>query len=158
LNSEQIDFGLPSAEQIEGARAAAISAADELVATVVAVPSGQRTFANTMLPLEDAADLVEKAQGRFGFMSYVAEEESVRTAADGLREALEKYEIELSFREDLFAAVQEYAGSTEAAALTGEDKRLLEWTLRDYRRDGFGLPPEQRAEVKEHKKDRKSVV
>jgi oligopeptidase A len=146
-----IDFRLPTPVEIEGAQAEAKAAAGRLVDAVVPVPAEQRTFANTLQPLEEAADVIEQAQGRFGFMSYVAEDDNVRAAADGLREALEKYEIELSFREDLFRAVQEYAASPEAAALTGEDARLLEWTLRDYRRDGFQLPPDERARVKELK-------
>ncbi len=146
-----VDFRVPAPAEIEEAQAAAIQAADAIVAEVVAVPAGVRTFANTMLRLEDAADAIERAHGRFGFMSYVAEDAAVRAAADGLREALEKYEIELSFREDLYDAVQEYARAPEAQSLAAENKRLLEWTLRDYRRDGFELPPEQRPRVKELK-------
>src|SRR5947208_10838827 len=121
-----IDFRLPTPPEIKEAEDHAKAAAGQLVDAVVAVPAGQRTFANTLQPLEDAADVIEQAQGRFGFMSYVAEDDKVRTAADALREALEKYEIELSFREDLFQAVHEYAALPEAGNLAGEDKRLLE--------------------------------
>src|SRR5262249_18452643 len=111
-------------------------------------PAAARTLANTLEPLEEIADTIEQVQGRCGFMSYVAEDAEVRAAADGLREALEKYEIELSYREDLYQAVQEFAATVEAKALEGEDKRLLERTLRDYRRAGFDLQPEQREKVK----------
>jgi thimet oligopeptidase len=75
----------------------------------------------------------------------------VRAAGDSMREALEKFQIELGFREDLYAAVVEYASGAEAASLEGESKRLLDWTLRDYKRDGFGLPPQRRARVRELK-------
>jgi thimet oligopeptidase len=146
-----IDFRLPTPADIEAAQAEAIAAAGRLVDAVVEVPASARTFSNTLQPLENAADVIERAQGRFGFMSYVAGNDEVRTAGDGMREALEKYEIELSFREDLFQAVQQYATSRDAAALSGEDKRLLEWTLRDYRRVGFQLAAEERARVKELK-------
>src|SRR5438132_3630 len=114
-----IDFRLPSPTEIENAQADAMTATGRLVDAVVA--ASERTFANTLQPLEEAADLIEHATGRFGFMSYVAEDDAVRAAADDLREALEKYEIELGYREDLHQAVKEYAASSEAASLSGED-------------------------------------
>lgn len=146
-----IDFRVPTPAEVQAAQAAAIEKANAIIDELLRVPAGQRTFANTMLRLEDAGDLVEQAHGRYGFMSYVAEDADVRSAADLLREALEKFEIEVGFREDIHQAVQEFAKTPEAEALTGEDKRLLEFTLRDYRRDGFELPAEQRQRVKELK-------
>src|SRR4029077_18006720 len=77
------------------------------------------------------------------------ESAEVRDAADAMREALQKYQIELAYRDDLYEAVQAYTASAEAKALAGEDARLLEWTLRDYRRAGFGLPMAEREQVKE---------
>jgi thimet oligopeptidase len=150
-SSPMIDFTVPTPDQIEKAQQDAIARADAIVAEVVAQPSGSRTFANTLLRLEDAADLTEQIYGRYGFMAYVAEDADVRAAADVMREALEKYEIELGFREDLYEAVLDYSRTPEAQALTGEDRRLLDWTLRDYKRDGFGLPAEQRGKVRELK-------
>jgi len=146
-----IDYTVPSPEAIQQAQRDAVAKSDAIVAEVVAVPLGSRTFSNTLLRLEDAFDALEQAQGRFGFMGYVATDAAVRGAADELREALEKYEIELGFRDDLYAAVSAFAQTDEASRLEGEDKRLLEWTLRDYKRDGFGLPQEQRDRVRELK-------
>src|SRR5687768_4197929 len=104
-----IDFTVPTPEQIEQAQADAMAQADAIVAEIVALPPGAHTFANTLGRIEDAADLMEKAHGRYGFMGYVAGDEKVRLAADNLREALEKYEIELGFRQDLYEAVQAFA-------------------------------------------------
>jgi thimet oligopeptidase len=146
-----IDFSTPTPAQIAEAQRATVEKVEAIVAEVVAVPAGERTFANTLLRLEAASDIIERAHGRYGFMSYVAEDAAVREAADALREALEKYQIELSFREDLYIAVTDYAETDEAQSLGGEDQRLLEHTLRDYRRDGFGLPPEQRQRVRDLK-------
>jgi thimet oligopeptidase len=47
--------------------------------------------------------------------------------------------VGLGFDEELYRAVREFADTPEAATLAGEDARLLEHTLRDYRRNGFGL-------------------
>jgi thimet oligopeptidase len=144
------DFRVPTPAEIERAQQETLERADAIVAEVVAAKE-HPTFANTLLRLEDAGDLLEQAHGRYGFMSYVAEAKEAREAADTLREALEKYENELGFREDLYEAVVAFSRTPEAQSLTGDAKRLLEWTLRDYRRDGFELPPEKRARVKELK-------
>jgi thimet oligopeptidase len=146
-----LDYTVPSPADFEAAQRDTIAACDAIVDGIVAVQPDAKTFANTMLPLEDAYDLLEKAQGRYGFMAYVAEDAAVRNGADTLRETLEKYAIELGFREDLYAAVLAFARTHQAARLTGEDRRLLDWTLRDYKRDGFGLPEEERQRVRELK-------
>ncbi|MGE0056673.1 MAG: M3 family metallopeptidase [Dehalococcoidia bacterium] len=146
-----IDFTVPSAAEIEAAQHRAIAQADAIVAGIVALQPGEHCFANTLLALEETSDLIEKVHGRYGFMSYVAGDAAVRGAADTLREALEKYEIELGFREDLYKAVTDFAETDEAQALTGEDQRLLEHTLRDFRRDGFALEPEKREQVRQLK-------
>ncbi|GAB4333413.1 MAG: oligopeptidase A [Dehalococcoidia bacterium] len=127
----------------------AIDRCDAAVAAIVAVPVAERTFANTLLALEDAVDHVERASGNYAFLAYVSADEALRTAAHEWDEKLDKYTVSLAFREDLYLAVREFAATAEAAALTGEDRRLLEFTLRDYRRNGFELPPEQRQRVRE---------
>jgi Zn-dependent oligopeptidase len=53
------------------------------------------------------------------------------------------------FRDDLNAAVQEYAATEEAGSLEGERARLVEFTLRDLRHAGHELTPEARGRVKE---------
>ena len=146
-----IDFSTPTPARIAETLQETVEQVEAIVAEVVALPAGEHTFANTLLRLEAASDIIERAHGCYGFMSYVAEDAAVREAADALREALEKYQIDLSFREELYIAVTDYAETDEAQSLTGEDQRLLEHTLRDYRRDGFGLPPEQRQRVRELK-------
>src|SRR5262249_23522494 len=47
------------------------------------------------------------------------------------------------------AAARAHSPPANAAALPGERARLLEKTLRDYRRNGFDLAPELRQRVKE---------
>lgn len=146
-----LDFSTPTPDQINAAREAVIAEADRVVRGVVDAPGDGRSYANTLAPLEEVGDLLLRAHGRYAFMRQVSTDADVRAAAEVCEEALDKYGIELSFREDLHAAITTYAATSDAAALTGERARLLEKTLRDYRRNGFGLPPEQRARVKQLK-------
>jgi thimet oligopeptidase len=72
---------------------------------------------------------------------------AVREAAQAGEEALSKWQSDLVFRRDLYEAIEAYAATTEAAGLTGERARLLEFVRRDFRRAGHGLSEEARAEV-----------
>jgi thimet oligopeptidase len=144
-----IDYTTVTAEAIERECAAAMAGSDEVLAAMVAVPRNERTFENTMRPLDDVMGLMHEAFGRYAFMAYVSSDAAMRDAARAQEEALEKYQVDLGFREDVYEAVKAFADGREAKALTGEPARLLEFTLRDYRRNGFGKPRKVRDEVQE---------
>lgn len=126
----------------------AIDACEAGVGEIVALAPGVRTYANTMLALEDAVEPVAFASGAYAFLAYVSADDALRAEARAWDERLDKYLVGLSFREDLYEAVRQFAESPEAENLTGEDARYLAFELRDYRRNGFGLPAEQRERVR----------
>ncbi|MBI5287710.1 MAG: hypothetical protein HY873_01920, partial [Chloroflexi bacterium] len=144
-----IDYDKLTPEIVAAECEAAMKACDEHIAAVVATPAAQRTFENTFVALESAMDIIGQADGRYAFMSYVSTDDALRETAREWDEKLSQYAVQLGFREDLYHAVKEYAASAEAIALSGDKKRLLEFALRDYRRNGFELPKEQRDRVQE---------
>lgn len=117
---------------------------DEAVA-----PKDQRTFDNTMRPLDRVADILGHANFRFAFPGYVHTDKEIRTAAKAADEKMTRWASEIAFRDDLNDAVKEFAKTDEAKGLAGEKARLLEFTLRDLRRSGHDLDPETREAVKE---------
>ncbi|MGH2633691.1 MAG: hypothetical protein ACRDG3_09805, partial [Tepidiformaceae bacterium] len=142
------DFAALTADAISEACERAIAECDAAVDTIVSTPDSARTLTNTLLALEAATDGVALASGIYAFMGYVSADAAVREAAHEWDEKLEKYGIALEFREDLYDAIKSFAGTVEAAALTGEDARLLERKLRDYRRNGFELPAKEREHIR----------
>lgn len=142
------DFASMTPEVVTTACDVAVRDCDAAVDAIVAIPDAERTFANTLLALEEATDRVSQASGTYGFMAYVSADDALRTSAREADEKLDKYGVALSFREDLYHAVRAFAQTSEAQALTGEDQRLLEHELRDYRRNGFELPADERARVR----------
>ena len=142
-----VDFATVTAADIERVSVEAMRQADAAIAAIVAIPEGQRTFANTLLALETALEPVFLASGAYAFLGYVAADHAVREAGRAADAALDQYIVQVGFREDLYAAIRAFAATPQATALTGEDARLLAFELRDYRRNGFGLPPEQRARL-----------
>ncbi len=144
-----VDFESLTPEEIAAACQRAMDGCDRIIADVVGNSAGSRTFANSMLPLEEASDLVAAASGQHAFMAYVTADDALRAAAREWDEKLDKYMVALSFREDLYQAIKEFAATDEAKNLAGEEKRWLEFELRDYRRNGFDLPAAERARVRE---------
>ena len=146
----QLDFGFStvSADKVEKGMDTALAEAQQILEDLVA-PKQERTFENTMLPLDRIADVLSRAFTRYAFMGYVHPEKEVRSAAKAAEEKMETFGVEMVFRDDLNAAVREYAATEEAGSLQGERARFVEFTLRDLRHAGHELTPEARARVKE---------
>lgn len=114
----------------------------------ICAPNDARTYANTLMPLDRINDVLGHAFWRYGFMGYVHTDKGVRDAAKESEEKISKFGVELIFRDDLNTAIQEYAATEDAKALAGEQRRFLDFMLRDLRRAGHELDPAVRAEVK----------
>ncbi|GIW13943.1 MAG: oligopeptidase A [Tepidiforma sp.] len=136
-------------EELAGACQRAIDACEAGVEGIVGLAPGVRTYANTMLALEEAVEPVAFASGAYAFLAYVSADDALRATAREWDERLDKYLVGLSFREDLYEAVRQFAGTDEAKSLAGEDARYLAFELRDYRRNGFELPREQRDRLRQ---------
>ena len=130
---------------------AAIKQANEAVAAIVAVPDNQRTFQNTLGAIDDLAARFESSVSMLIFMSNVHPDASVRAASEAAEQQANDFLIDLGKREDLYRAVKAYAATNPK--LEGEQKRFMEFTLRDYRRAGMDLSPEQRARLSEVQKE-----
>ena len=104
-----------------------------------------------MWPIDRVGARLGDAFGQYAFLGYVSTDEGLRESARAQEELIDKYKVDLGFREDLYEAVSGYAKTDEAKSLTGERKRFLDFALRDYRRNGFGLDPAARAHVQDLK-------
>lgn len=134
--------------QIEEGVSKAIAESAAILDEVVAAKD-QRTFENTMRPLDRISDVMAHAFTAYVFPRYVHTSRDIRDSANAAQEKMTQFEVEIAFRDDLYRAVTEYAATDEASALGGEKARFLDFTLRDLRRAGHELNPEARAAVKE---------
>jgi len=121
---------------------AALKKADDAVAKIVAIPDGSRTFLNTVGAMDDIATQLDTDTAVTVFMQFVSSDPAERDAARAADEAISDWQTHLLKRADLFAAVNAYASTKPV--LQGEQERLLEFTLRDFRREGMALDPDKR--------------
>ena len=129
----------------------ALQRAETAAARIESIPDRDRTFANTIGSLDDMRARLEMDTNMIMFMPYVSTDPDERDAGERAEEDVANWLIDLETREALYDAVRGYA-ETEPR-LTGEQHRLLERTLRDFRRAGMALPADKRAELIEIQKE-----
>lgn len=112
---------------------------------------GKVNFRNTIQALDDLAYLVQSASERLGLIEQTSTNAAVRDAATEASKKLADWQVGTDYREDVYAAVKAFAA--KRSALKGEDKKLLDETLRDYRRAGLGLPKDERDVVEKLRKE-----
>jgi thimet oligopeptidase len=135
--------GSPIGEALERANAA--------ITAIVAVPAEKRDFANTVGAIDDLIARLELDSNMTMFMQYVSPDADERAKGKKAEEDWQAWLIEFGKDEDLYRAVKEYSDTNPA--LDPGQKRLLEHTLRDYRRAGMSLPPNLRTKLTEIEKE-----
>ncbi len=118
---------------------------------IIAVPANQRTFANTIVALDDVLARLELDTNVPMFLAYVSTDPAEREAGQRAEEDVTNWLIDVQKRDDLYAAITVFAD--DAPKLRGEQKRLLVHTLRDFRRAGMALSPGERDELKSIQKE-----
>ena len=129
----------------------AFTQADLEIAEIIAIPDDQRTFENTVGALDDMMARLDEASNLAVFMSYVHPDPAIREAASGGEQMWSDWSIDFSKNIDLYNAVKAYAGTNPT--LVGEQSRMLEHTMRDYKRSGMTLSAEDRAQLTEIQKE-----
>jgi Zn-dependent oligopeptidase len=124
--------------------------AQSALAGIASLPPTARTFENTPWALDRALYDLSDQTASDTFLEQVAVSSSVRDAGNQCDVMLSQFGVDVYSREDLYKAIKEYAAKNEP--LKGEDARLLEKTLLDFRRSGLELPPATRAQVSEIRK------
>lgn len=142
---------LTSSETIEVVNVA-IAAANHLIDNAISETS-DRTYANTLAPLDQALNLVRDADGISGFMARIHPDETIRTAGSKADETIQKWLSDLAFNRDLYEAIRDYSLNAAAADLEGEWSRNLDLWLRDFRRAGQELSADDRAKLQALRND-----
>src|SRR6266567_612627 len=111
----------------------------------------QVTFENSVRALDDLYEQISLTANRLSILKETSTNAVLRdTATDALKD-LQEWMVGLDYREDVYKALKAYADTRPK--LAGEDAKLLDETMRDYRRAGLGLPKPQRDEVERLRKE-----
>lgn len=133
-----------------------MASANAMLDAVGRLDAGQVNFSNTVGALDDVGYTINNAMNRVYLIKETTTNATVRDAATEAVKKLEEWSVGLDYREDVYRAVKAYADTKPA--LAGEEAKLLDETMRDYRRAGLALPKEQRDEVERLRKELSSVT
>ena len=138
-------------EAVDAAVDLAIATANARLDAVGAIKSGDVTFENSVLALDDLYYHAGMVGNRLGLIKETGTNAALREAATEAIKRYEEWAVGLDYREDVYRTIQAFADTQPG--LKGEDAKLLKETLRDYRRAGLALPREQRDEVERLRKE-----
>jgi thimet oligopeptidase len=124
----------------------ALRKAEASVQKIVAIPSGERTFENTVLAIDDVIAHLQIDTNLTQFMAHVSTDADERDRGAKAEEHYMNWMIELGKNEPLYNAVKEV--SLLKKKLDPVHERLLKENMRDYRRAGMDLPPDKREQLK----------
>lgn len=119
---------------------------DAALAGIASVPALDASFSNTVLPFERAQAEWVQQWLPLRFLSEVSPDPDVRATARAIQKRVDAVSIELGQREDLYRLFE--AAAAKGEALSEADARLLEGTLRGFRKNGMGLAPAERERLK----------
>jgi oligopeptidase A len=105
----------------------------------IAANQGERTFANTMLPLDLLTEPLDYAMSVVRHLEAVATYPELRAAFNAVQPEVSAFYSSIPLQEDLWKAIKAYSATAEAAALTGERRRFLTKTMDTFRRHGADL-------------------
>ncbi len=125
---------------------AAIRKADSGIARILALTPGERNFDNVLGFLDRLTAEFDSETSMGIFQQYVNPDSKIRDQSRQAEETVTNWYIEVGKREDLYSAINAYADTKPN--LAGEQKRMLDQTIRDYKRSGMSLPKETRDRLK----------
>lgn len=138
-------------DEVRAQADAAIQQADAAIAALVAQDAAHRTFANTFAAVDAITAKVGDLNAQLGTVAQSNQDAAVRDAANEATVKLSGWAVGVTYREDLYQVLKVVADAKPK--LGAEEQRLVDFTMRDYRRAGLSLPPAERAEVEKLQKE-----
>jgi Zn-dependent oligopeptidases len=140
-----------NADEVRSMTTQTLQAADEALRALVAQDKTALTFASTFGAFDAITGDVFAFAGQIETVAETSEDKAMRDLAREMSVRIEEWGIALDYREDIYLVLKAFA--EKARGLDAEEQRLVDFTLREYRRAGLTLPPDERREVEQRRKE-----
>jgi thimet oligopeptidase len=137
-------------ETVDATMKNAIDTANKALDQIGGQDLSKVTFKSTVVALDDLTWAAGNAASRAVVIKESNPDAKVREAAENAVKAFQDWAVGIDYREDVYKALKAFADTKPK--LSGEDKKLFDETMRDYRRAGLDLPPDKRKEVEDLRK------
>ena len=125
--------------------------ADSRIADLLKIPGNQKNFKNTIAGFETILSDLGEITTPSTFMNYVSLDKGLRTEAEECEAALGQYQVTVMSRRDIYDALVMAEKQTDPKGLDQAQKRLVEETMKAFRKNGLFLSDDKLKEVKELK-------
>ena len=137
-------------EAVEKSVNDAIAAANTALDAIGKQDLKKVTFKSTVVALDDLGYQANAVANKAVVIKESSPDEKMRAAAENAVKVFQDWAVGIDYREDVYKAMKAFADTKPQ--LSGEDKKLFDETMRDYRRAGLALPPDKRKEVEDLRK------
>jgi thimet oligopeptidase len=137
-------------EAVDAMMKKAIDTANKALDQIGAQDLSKVTFKSTVVALDDLGWQASNAANKAVVTKESNTDPKVREAAENAVKTFQDWAVGIDYRENVYKALKAFANTKPK--LTGEDKKLFDETMRDYRRAGLDLPPDKRKEVEDLRK------
>lgn len=141
-----------SADGINALAHRAMLSAKDAIDAIVAVPAGERTFANTALALDEACRRFSIAAAQCHTIGMTSTDKVLRDTARACVVTMSAFAVDVFSSRDVYRAIKSYA-DTMHEQLTDEQRYFVSKVVDDLEREGLQLPDEQFNQVQEIKKE-----
>lgn len=114
------------------------------------------TFAGTFAAYDRITAAVSDTYQQLNTLSEAHPDKVMRDTARDAGVKLQEWSVALDYRDDVYQVLKAFADGQPA--LDGEERRLVEEQMRNYRRAGLALPPVERAEVEQLRKQLAGLI
>lgn len=160
MNALLQDWEFPPFDQIktEDFEPAIRAALEEAERNVEAIATSKETptFENTVEALETASRRLDRVSAIMMNLNECCTSEELQAVVMKLEPLMTRFSMKVVTDEKLYERVKSYelrVKSSADAALSTEQKTLLENTLKSFRRHGVALPPEERERYKKNEEE-----
>ena len=128
----------------------AIKAAAQKLDEIGKLTPEQLTFDNTVRALDDMAFELGSTRHRIDIIEQAHPDAKMRAAALDAEQKLNDFSVGIDYRKDVYRTIRSYADTKPQ--LPSLEARLLEFTLRDYKRAGMALDDAKQQKVESIRK------
>jgi thimet oligopeptidase len=142
------DFAKVNVEVIKTAGTYTENKVTMLLAEIGTADDGKRTFQNTMMPLDEIYNTLQKLSSAYELIANTSTDKDIREAAGEMLAKFGTLTDELLQNEKLYSAVKKYSETAEAKSLAGEKSFFVKRMMKQFALNGMSLPASDRDTLK----------
>ena len=142
----RVPFDQIRAEHVAPAVQELLRVARERTDALAADPQ-PRTFDNTLMALDEITEPLDEAMAVVRHLESVATYPELRAAYNAVQPEVSAFYSGIPLHAGLWKAIQSYAATDDALALSGTRRRFLTKTIDTFRRHGADLDPARKAKL-----------